>query len=350
MVFIRLLLFIFLFNLFSCAKVSYLWDQGWGQVSLFSRGKKNEDILKDVRISPGKKEKIKNIQTYKKHFYEYWKKKPAAIYEETTFLKQKAVTYLVIASPHNEIKAREECFPFMGCFPYLGFFSEKKANRHAQELEEESWVTYVRPVYAYSTLGYFNDNILSSFFYYNDYDLAELVFHELFHTIFFIKGEVDLNENLANYFGKEMALEYFKVTKEERAKRESQKEKQEKLNQRVVKLANELNDLYAKRSPRSKTESQELFKGFYDNTFLPEVKELCSELEMKQCSILQRKWNNASLAAFLTYEKAGNDIEALRKRHGLGLKEFFFFIEKKYKTYEKEDPDESFTKYLLEAK
>src|SRR5690606_28211743 len=52
--------------------------------------------------------------------------------------------------------------------------------------------------------------ILSSFFYYDDLDLAELIFHELFHTIFFIKDDVDLNENLANYFGKELVRLYFK--------------------------------------------------------------------------------------------------------------------------------------------
>ena len=62
----------------------------------------------------------------------------------------------------------------------------------------------------YSTLGYFDDPILSSFFNYNKFDLTVLIFHELFHTIYFYKNKVQLNENLANFFGREMAIEYYK--------------------------------------------------------------------------------------------------------------------------------------------
>jgi len=79
-------------------------------------------------------------------------------------LENSAVTYLVVASPFNEIKAVETCFPVMGCFPYLGFFNLNSAKNFAKEKENENYVTWIRPVYAYSTLGYFTDTILSSFF------------------------------------------------------------------------------------------------------------------------------------------------------------------------------------------
>ena len=66
--------------------------------------------------------------------------------------------------------------------------------------EEKDFVTYRRPVTAYSSLGNFDDPILSTFFLFSEKGLIELVFHELYHTLFFVKNQVDLNENLATYF------------------------------------------------------------------------------------------------------------------------------------------------------
>ena len=187
-----------------CAQVGYLYEQGIGQWTLLSDAEENAVVLEKKELKESDKEKIKQIEKLKKYFYGYWEKEETKIYSKTTILKQDAVSYLVIVSPTNEIKPIETCFPFMGCFPYLGFFNEKSAKEFAQKNESEDKITWIRPVYAYSTLGYLTDTILSSFFYYNEYELAELVFHELFHTIFFVKNDVDLNENLAMHF-----LEYF---------------------------------------------------------------------------------------------------------------------------------------------
>jgi predicted aminopeptidase len=214
-------LFLILFA-FGCAKMNYLYEQGVGQISLQARAKDNKEILQNVRIPKDQKEKIKKIEELKLYFYNYWNKKQTRIYTQTTMLENKAVTYLVVASPFNEIKAVENCFPLMGCFPYLGFFNLSSAQSFAKELEGEDLATWLRPVYAYSTLGYFNDTILSSFFHYTDYELAELIFHELFHTIFFVKNEVELNENLANYFSKQMVEEYF-IQKSNKRKRKRTK-------------------------------------------------------------------------------------------------------------------------------
>lgn len=193
----------------SCAKFEYIVDQSVGQISLLTKAVENKKVLKNVKVTKDQKEKILKIEELKKYFYQYWHKKETEIYSKTTFLKNKAVSYLVIGSPYNEIKPIENCFPLMGCFPYLGFFDENDASNFSKELENEGAVVFVRPVYAYSTLGYFTDTILSSFFHYSDYELAELIFHELFHTIFFVKDEVDLNENLANYFSKKNVRRIF---------------------------------------------------------------------------------------------------------------------------------------------
>jgi predicted aminopeptidase len=50
---------------------------------------------------------------------------------------------------------------------------------------------------AYSTLGWFNDPVISTFIGYPDAELARLVFHELAHQKFYVKDDSDFNESFA---------------------------------------------------------------------------------------------------------------------------------------------------------
>lgn len=342
-------LIMLLFILSSCAKPLYLIEQGLGQMSLLSKGEWNEEVLKNNNVPDKHKEKIKQIINYKKYFYKYWSRKEERIYSKTTFLENEAVTWLVIASPHDEVKARKECFPLMGCFPYLGFFSKDSAKDYLNKLEEEGFSTYIRPVYAYSTLGYFTDNILSSFFFYKEFELAELTFHELFHTIFFAKDEVDFNENLANYFGREMANEYFKKSDQSVKLAKMKRKKYALINQEVSSLALKLNKEYKSHLNLSKESSKKILDRFIVEVFRPSLKLKCEELKMplKQCSPLKKQWNNASLASYLTYEKNVNQIEQLRIEKKMSLKDYFSYIYQEYKIYQSKDIEGGFAKYLF---
>lgn len=333
----------------SCAKLGYVFEQGIGQFSLLYRGEDNEDVLKDPKVKEEHKDKIRKIEKYKKYFYEYFDRKPTDIYSETTMLEGDAVTYLVITSPFNKIKALEECFPFVGCFPYLGFFKKESAMKYAKKKEEEGFVTYVRPVYAYSTLGNFEDKILSSFFHYDDVGLAELVFHELFHTIFFAKDEVDLNENLANYFGKEMVLDYFKMTEEQIKERKARREKSQDLALSLVTYTKELQKLYGEKKPTDRAQADKILKEFLESRIRPGIEKRCQELGIKRekCYYLNRDWNNASLAAFLTYEKSMDKIHELRTSKGLSLVDFFRYIEGEYDAYRNSTSKDSFEAWFI---
>ena len=327
----------------SCAKLDYLFDQGVGQLKLLNSGKDNQALLKSPVVSKEVKEKIKLIETYKKYFYEYFGKEESEIYSKTTILEGKAVTHLVIASRFNKVEPIEHCFWPMGCFPYLGFFKEKKANEFVSDLEDKNLYVYKRPVYAYSTLGYFTDNILSSFFYYDEYELAELIFHELFHTIFFIKNEVDLNENLANYFGKEMAFEYFSKNNELILKQEKKKKLRKKLSMEIVELTKRYKEKLESENPQSKDEADRVLKTFLKEVFEPKVKALCHREGLKSCKILDREWNNASMSAYLTYEDKMDKIEKLRNKLKLNLKDFYRELDRRYKDFEGDE----FTKELF---
>lgn len=334
----------------SCAKLGYITSQGVGQIKLQWNGVDNDKLLDDPTVSDEIKHKVMLVGEYKKFFYHYFGKKPSKIYSKTTMLENDAVSYLVIASTHTKIEAHEFDFPFMGSFPYIGFFEKSSAKKFAKKLQkDENLVTYIRPVYAYSTLGYLEDRILSSFFEYDDVELAELIFHELFHTIFFIKDDVDLNENLANLYGKELLKEYFKDREELRAyiRRE---EKKELMNKRVVELIGILQEEFTKLGGFITDEKADtLTERFVDEVFKPDLRALCARLELpaEDCEF-KKKWNQASFAAFLTYEEEQDFLTKLQAHLKLDLRGYLSYLKKEYKKFRKQSKFESFTDYLKE--
>jgi predicted aminopeptidase len=345
---LRLILCMFLLLSTGCGQLSYLTEQGVQQMKIQWKGRDNDDVLKDPKVTEEQKQKILLVEEYKKYFYHYFGAPTTKIFSKTTMLDNKAVTYLVIASKHTKIEPHEFEFPFMGSFPYIGFFKLDSAKEFANELKEDkNLVTWIRPVYAYSTLGYLEDRILSSFFEYDEVELAELVFHELFHTIFFIKDEVDLNENLANHYGKEMLKEYFKgqplldsyIAREE---------KKEKIAKRVVELIGILQTEFAKLGGFiTDQKADDLTERFINEVFKPDLRLLCQKLELEETECeLKDNWNQASFAAFLTYEEDQDFLEELQKELKLDLKNYLSWLRSEYKTFEKQKKIESFTEFL----
>jgi len=339
-------IFLILVFISSCAKTNYLITQGKGQWDLLHSARPNAEVLSDPNIDQKLKDKIHLIEKYKQYFYQQFNEKSGGIYSKTNILKSDAVTHLVIASPYNKIEALEEWFPFMGSFPYLGFFSEEDAQKWAQKREQEgNWVN-VRKVYAYSTLGHFEDPILSSFFYYDDVELAELIFHELFHTLFFAKNEVDLNESLANYFAEEMRSEYFKNDPQINKKRQEEEMASEAIMQIIVEVGQKWNEELAQRGVKTKLESEEVQKRVVSTLLKPQVKAVCDQYKV-ECRYLELDWNNALMASMMTYERVSDAIGKKRVDLNLSLPQFLTYIKDQYKEYRRSGSGMSFELFLL---
>jgi predicted aminopeptidase len=79
---------------------------------------------------------------------------------------------------------------------YRGYFDEAAARAEAAQLASTGDDVYVGGVPAYSTLGYFNDPMLSSVIRYPDTEVARLIFHELAHQVAYAKDDTVFNEPL----------------------------------------------------------------------------------------------------------------------------------------------------------
>jgi predicted aminopeptidase len=108
------------------------------------------------------------------------------------------VVWNVVAAPELSVEPLESCFPFAGCVSYRGYYSEEAAQRYAATLAEEGYDVHVGGVPAYSTLGWFDDPVLSTFIQYPEAELARIVFHELAHQTVYVKGDTMFNESFAS--------------------------------------------------------------------------------------------------------------------------------------------------------
>jgi len=84
-----------------------------------------------------------------------------------------------------------------GCVTYRGYYTEANARREAAREAAQGRDTYVGGVPAYSTLGWFDDPLLSTFVFQPDVELARLIFHELSHQVAYAGGDTVFNESFA---------------------------------------------------------------------------------------------------------------------------------------------------------
>jgi predicted aminopeptidase len=105
--------------------------------------------------------------------------------------------WVVVSTAEFSVEPIEHCFPVAGCVSYRGYYAEADARREADAQRTRGRDAYVGGAPAYSTLGWFDDPLLSTFVGYPEAELARLVFHELAHQVAYARGDTEFNESFA---------------------------------------------------------------------------------------------------------------------------------------------------------
>jgi predicted aminopeptidase len=180
-----------------CDTVAYYKQAIGGHLEIMNSARPVEEWLADPKTPAALRERLqlaRRIRVFASRELGLPENPSYTAYAE---LERPYVVWNVFAAPQFSVMPHKECFPFTGCVSYRGFFSEQDAWRHAEQLRLQGFDVHVGGVPAYSTLGWFDDPLLSTFIRYPDSQLARLVFHELAHQVVYARSDTTFNESFA---------------------------------------------------------------------------------------------------------------------------------------------------------
>lgn len=130
-------------------------------------------------------------------------------YGTVSQVDKRAIVWVVMATPPTRLTPVTWWFPIVGNVPYRGYFERGDALAEAKRLKTDGYDTLVRPAVAFSTLGFFDDPLLSNLLALNRIELAGVIIHELFHRTFFLASDAMFDESAATWVGGRGAQEFF---------------------------------------------------------------------------------------------------------------------------------------------
>jgi predicted aminopeptidase len=183
-------------GLAGCA-VPYYWQAIDGQLGLIRKREPIEELIATPTIDPTLKATLTRITAMRRFAVEELELPDNDSYTTYVALEQPYVVWNVVATQEFSVDPERWCFPFAGCVAYRGYFDQADAERYAAELAEKGLDTYSGGATAYSTLGYFDDPVLSTMVNGGDQYVASLLFHELAHQKLYVKDDSEFSEAFA---------------------------------------------------------------------------------------------------------------------------------------------------------
>ncbi|CDF81421.1 hypothetical protein PKB_0042 [Pseudomonas knackmussii B13] len=186
-----------------CSSVQYYAQLGSGQLKLLSAREPVADVVADPSRDARLRERLALSQQARDFASATLGLPDNHSYRLYSDIQRPYVVWNVFATPELSLHPLTHCFPIAGCVAYRGYYGEPAAQGEAKRLKAQGWDVYVGGVEAYSTLGWFDDPILSSMLRWDDQRLAETIFHELAHQRYYLPGDTAFNESYASFVEQE---------------------------------------------------------------------------------------------------------------------------------------------------
>lgn len=181
-----------------CGGLGYYVQAARGQLDLLTRRQPLAEVLTDETTPAETRRLLGRAQDMRRFAVAALGLPDNDSYSSYADLKRTHVVWNVVATPEFSLEPVQNCFLLIGCLSYRGYFSEAQAQASAETLRERGYDVIVSGSAAYSTLGWFEDPLLSTMLRWDEARLAAVMFHELAHQQLYLPGDSDFNESFAS--------------------------------------------------------------------------------------------------------------------------------------------------------
>jgi predicted aminopeptidase len=333
-VFFRLTLMTLVLGVLSaCSGPAYYMQAVSGQLKLMHARQDIESLLQAPDTNPELAEQLKLAGQIKLFAKDSLDLPSDGSYTSYVAVDGDALVWNVVATEEFSLQARKWCFPVAGCVPYRGFFKQQKAQNSAAKLLKKGMDVHISPAAAYSSLGWFNDPLLSTMLSGSEVRLAAYLFHELAHQRLYIKDDGQFNESYAS-FVEETGLKTWLETNQRQSELKQWQQGRmaaEDFRALVDHVQGQLNDLYhsEKPEPEKRLLKAAIFESFSDS--LENLRTENWQGKRYYASWSEEPLNNAKFALYSTYEGSYCAFQRLWLEAGGNAKQFHRLAEQKSK-------------------
>lgn len=299
-----------------CETLSYYAQAVGGEFDLLGRARPVGELLADPRTPPALRERLALSQSIRDFASRELKLPDNDSYRRYSDLERPYAVWNVVATPEFSVQPLKSCFPVAGCVSYRGFFSREGALRHAARLRARGEDVFAYGVPAYSTLGVFDDPLLSTFIRWPDAELARLIFHELAHQLVYVGGDSTFDESFAVTVEREGVRRWLAATHREAelATFRQTLERKRRFAQLLERARSRLEALYR----------LDIGVGAMRERKKAEFERLAADPDyIANSAGFEGAPNNALLAAFATYSQLVPAFERLLAENGGDLEKFY---------------------------
>jgi len=180
-----------------CANLGYYAQAVGGQMDLLNRAQPVRAVIENPDAKQNLKQALSKALELRAFASRELGLPDNRSYTRYADLERPYVLWNVFATEEFSTTPKQWCFIGVGCVSYRGFFAQAEAEAFGAELRQSGHDVYLGGVPAYSTLGWFDDPLLSTFIAYPEAELAQLLFHELAHQVVYVNDDTAFNESFA---------------------------------------------------------------------------------------------------------------------------------------------------------
>ncbi|MEP2770727.1 MAG: aminopeptidase [Fulvivirga sp.] len=314
--------------------ISYGVGQAVGQLKIVWNAQPIEKYLQQESVPDSLRQKLVFIEKVRHYAVNELGLNDSENYTTIYDQKGEPLLWVVTGCKPFSFEAKQWKFPVLGSVPYKGFFDLDKASKELARVKDEGYDAGIRTVGGWSTLGWFNDPILSNMLHRSNGSLANLIIHELVHSTVFVKDSVEFNENLASFIADKGAIAFMKNKYGESSDEYTAYLKElndEKVYvDHILRGVEQLESLYLSINDRPMEEKEEKKRSLIEN-----IMQSTDTLSLYNNNFLTfvkgQVPNNTYFMSFMRYRSKQDQLDSIySKRYNARVKPFVDYLKNKH--------------------